>query len=107
MTSDLEQKAYLNLVFCKLKCVLSKDLIIAEPCTEADIKEAQAFFKKFNEIAISKPVSRFREIQSKLARSILYYQKARVLGSSTPASEEESTWLLKCALNLAMESNLL
>jgi hypothetical protein len=99
---DLEQKAYITLVFSNLKCVLSKDMILAEKCTETDLKEAKSALTAFTQSTLENPLSRYREIQTKLAKSVLYYRQAQVKEDLT-----ETERFLECALNSAVEAKQL
>ena len=99
VTRDMKQKAYITLAFSSLKCVLSKDLILDEKCTETDLKEAKSAFTAFNQATLENPPSRYREIQTKLAKSVLHYRQAQV--KKEPADTKQ---LLKCALNFANDA---
>ena len=99
---DLEQKAYITLVFSNLKCVLSKDMILAEKCTETDLKEAKSALTAFTQSTLENPLSRYREIQTKLAKSVLYYRQSQVKEDLT-----ETERFLECALNSAVEAKQL
>ena len=75
---DLEQKAYITLVFFSLKCILSRDSIPPTICAQTDLNAAENALSKFHKSILENPPCRFREIQAKLATSGLYYRKAQV-----------------------------
>ena len=98
-TLDLEQKAYITLVFFSLKCILSKDSILPTKCTQTDLEDAKNALSNFDKSILENPPCRFREIQAKLARSGLYYREAQV-------QEElhKTKHMLECAINCANDA---
>ena len=103
VSSDMMQKAYITLVLSNLKCVLSKDIILAENCTESDLKKAKSALIAFNETTLESPPNPFRKIQTKLAKSVLYYRQAQI--KDGVGSESNVLW--KSALNFAKEAETL
>ena len=99
----MTQNAYITLVYSHLNCVLSKDIILAENCTESDLKKAKSAMSAFNETTLESLLNPFRKIQTNPAKSVLYYRQAQIkdgLGS-------ESNVLWKSALNFAKEAETL
>ncbi len=99
VTRDMQQKAYITLVFSSLKCVLSKDLILVARCTETDLNKAKSALSAFNETTFGNPPSRYREIQTKLANSVFYYRQAQLKEDLT-----ETRDFLEWAINYANDA---
>ena len=99
VTRDMEQKAYITLAFSNLKCVLSKDIILDQRCTEADLEEAKIAITAFEKAMQESPPSRFRKIQAELVRSVLYYRQAQLKKESIKSKQH-----LKSALEFAKEA---
>ena len=74
---DIEQKAYITLAFFHLKCTLAKDLILQTTCTELDLNAAKSAMTAFYQSDSESPARRFRQIQTMLAKSVLYYRQAQ------------------------------
>ena len=76
-SQDIEQKAYITLAFFHLKCTLAKDLILQTTCTEMDLNAAKSAMTAFDQSDSESPARRFRQIQTMLAKSVLYYRQAQ------------------------------
>ncbi|XP_028392426.1 uncharacterized protein LOC114516993 [Dendronephthya gigantea] len=98
VSRDMEQKAYITLVFSYLKCLLSKDLILDGRCTEEGMKKAKYALTALNELKMECPLSRFREIQAKLAEAVLYYRQ------SQHKEPTEARHFLKCSFTSARDA---
>ena len=100
VTQDLEQKAYVTLAFSNLKCVLSKNgLILEKECTEKNFNEAKCALTALDKSALQNPPSRYREVQVKMAKSVLYLRQVQFEHDVTVKKN-----FLEAALNCASDA---
>ena len=100
VTQDLEQKAYVTLAFSNLKCVLSKSgLVLEKECTEKSFNEAKCALTALDKSALQSPPSRYREVQTKMAKSVLYHRQVQFEHDVTVKKN-----FLEAALNCASDA---
>ena len=99
VSRDMEQKAFITMAFFSLKCLLSKDIILDERCTEENMKKAKFALTALNDSQIKCPLSRFRGIQAKLANAALYYRQSQLR-----REPKEARQFLEYSLHSAQEA---